>query len=164
MDRARPAGQRRHPHLGHPVTGYRRPLLDLVFDDPELDGLRVRARRATVGMVLDLTAARERGDSTSLLDLVKMLATDPDGSPGLLVDWNLEDSLSGDPIPLTRAGLLGPGCDPPLLWAIAAAITSAVASVRAPLPATSSGGDPSLEASMPMETLSPSPENSPTPA
>jgi hypothetical protein len=149
------------------VTGYRRPLLELVFDDPELEGLRVRARRATVGMVIEMTAARERGDSTGLADLVAMMAPDPDDpdeKPGLLVDWNLEDPVTEQPVPLTRDGLMGPGCDPALLWAIAAGITSAIASVKAPLSPASSGGDPSLEESMPMDMLPPSQESSPTPA
>jgi hypothetical protein len=80
-----------------------------------------------------------------------------------LVEWNVEDPVSGEPIPATREGL--------------ARVSSRLGKhiittwwdfvsgeIPAPLGAGSSSGEPSLVASLPMEPLSPSHTSSSEPS
>lgn len=66
-----------------------------------------------------------------------------------LVDWNLEDE-DGKPIPTSQAGEQ----DKELVFALTSAWVSSLHGVPAPLEPSSPAGEPSLEESMPMETLS----------
>ena len=134
--------------------GWSRGLVTLTFDDPEFEGLVVRCRRPSIGMTL--TFSKAGGVGVREIDpLLSDLAS-------LLVDWNMVDPVSGDPIPTTVEGVRS--CDLALILAIMSTLTSRIAGVPAPLVSASGDGEPSLEESIPMEILSGSPPNSPTPA
>jgi hypothetical protein len=108
----------------------------LVFDDPELEGLEVRARSLSVGELND--------DETTLLE----------NFANALVKWNLEDR-DGNPLPATLETLnTYPDID--FINGLARAWIKAVAGVGDELGKDSDSGRPSLEGSIPMESLSPS--------
>lgn len=71
-----------------------------------------------------------------------------------LVRWNLEDD-AGNQIPPTPEALQD--CDPLLFFDIVRAYRTAVMGVGKDSPSRSSGGEPALEASLPMEPLSENP-------
>jgi hypothetical protein len=127
--------------------GYERPTLKLVFADPEMDGLEVRARRMSLG---ELQRLHELSAPTGTLaesqeqiaELYALLATK-------LISWNLE--VEGVPVPLTVEGLAG--SDVLLLRGITTALRRASTEVPAPLDLPSTDGDRSLEESMAMEIL-----------
>lgn len=111
-------------------------------EDHESHGLVVRVRSLTMGEVLDL----RRPDSSLTEDAaVAMFASH-------IVDWNLEDRDTGEPVPTTLAGILEQ--DEDFVMEIIGAWTAAATGVSPPLAPSSTGGEPSLEASMPMVPLS----------
>jgi len=126
----------------------------LVFDDGDLAGLEVRTRSLPLGALLDIAKlaglAGKQFDVADLGEVEKLFSLFADA----LLSWNVEDE-AGAAVPATPEGLrlLDFGTVIQLIseW------IEAVAGVAVPLPKTSSGGQPSLEASMPMEPLSPSP-------
>jgi hypothetical protein len=135
------------------MAGYRRPPLLLVFDGEQYEGLEVRCRRPTIGDILDLARLRTvTADATEAAVMAKV-----DGlmarMASLITAWNLvgEDD---EPVPVTAETVAGQ--DYEFVLAIAGAIGAGGAGVAPPLPQPSEGGVPSLEASIPMETLSPS--------
>lgn len=140
--------------------GFRRPvkLHKLAFDaaDGDLDGLEVVMGSLTVGQLMDMTRAADHADR-SAEDMEKFF-TD---FAAALISWNLEDDtldadgVSLQPVPATLEGVRS--CDLGFIVAVAKAWMEAVAGVPGPLPAPSSGGPPSLEGSLPMEPLPPSP-------
>jgi hypothetical protein len=71
---------------------------------------------------------------------------------GALVSWNAEDPDTGMPIPSTMEGIRSQDLDFNLK--IINAWTDAIGGVSAPLPETSTAGEPSVEASIPMDVLS----------
>jgi hypothetical protein len=71
-----------------------------------------------------------------------------------LVEWNLEDT-DGKPVPVNAAHTRSNRIIAALTTAWIEAVSSGVHS-NDPLPESSPSGEPSLEASIPMETLSPS--------
>jgi hypothetical protein len=109
----------------------------LVFDDPALAGLEVRARSLSIGELRD--------DDTSVLEAFAKA----------LDSWNLEDE-GGEPLPPTLETLESyPDID--FINALSAAWLNAVAGVDDELGKGSDSGRPSLEESaIPMEPLSPS--------
>ena len=108
----------------------------LVFDDPELEGLEVRAR--------SLSIAEARDDDRKVLD----------SFADALVSWNLEDE-NGQPLPATLETLeTYPDVD--FMNLIMDTWMTAVAGVDEELGKDSSSGEQSPEASLPMEPLSPS--------
>lgn len=149
--------------------GFVRATLRLQFDDPELEGFEVRARRLNVDQLLGIGKLRHlaglKDDSpevrTAMDEVFKTLAGG-DGRDGILLSWNLEepkDPADPDsptvPVPLSPAGLARQ--DLPLIMSIVDAITEATTAVRPDLKATSSAGVPSAELQMPMDVLSESP-------
>jgi hypothetical protein len=121
-------------------VGYQRPTLKLVFTDPEMDGLEVRARRLSIGELLHITSlASDENAGTD--DMLAALAA-------ALLSWNLEDA-DGAPVPLTADGLKGQ--DYLLLEEIKKALIEASWAVPPPLSTPSTDGTPALEASIPME-------------
>jgi hypothetical protein len=124
----------------------------LVFKGTEWDGLEVTVRSLSTGDQLQLEAARiaraagGAGTEGATRELVEHLA-------GALIGWNAETE-DGEPIPPTLDGLLDQDVD--LALAIIAAWNRAMNEVPAPLSGTSSGGAPSVEASIPMDVPSPS--------
>lgn len=140
--------------------GYtRNRVYKLVFDDPSMEGLEVRARSVKLKQMLKmmhLTGKDERntGQVEEMLDIFA----------SALVSWNLEDEMldeSGEPtgvklpVPANREGLESQDFD--FVFEIILAWMGAVMSVAGPLGQRLTSGAQSLEASMPMETLSPSP-------
>lgn len=136
------------------MAGYRRKpkVYRLEFEDPEFDGLVVRAKSLPLREFLDMTSlASEAGKDASKGNeqtehMLKMFA-------GSLVEWNLEDEF-GDPVPGTYEGIASQ--DITFVLTVINAWMEAIGDVRPPSPAGSNSGGTSLEAQMPMESLSPS--------
>lgn len=129
--------------------GFQRSTLKLVFDDPELEGLEVRAHRLSAGALLTISRMRNAdwngdGGAQAVDDLAGQLVT-------ALIDWNLEDE-NEVPVELTARNLAD--VDYKMLFAISDALLGASSGVSRPLPQPSSDTDTSVEASIPMETLS----------
>lgn len=129
--------------------GWQRPILQLSFKDPELEGLEVYAHRLTMGQ---MSGGETDDNGDSLYRNVGQA----------LVRWNMEDKF-GKPVPPTEEGLRAEG-DVPLLTAIFNALVDASVKVPLPLSRPSSSGSGFLEGSLPMETLSPNLMSSPEPS
>jgi len=128
-------------------TAYR-----LRFKDPAYEGLEVTARELSTGELWEYMAAEKTAtDGTQSSEaraaarqcMLQMLAD-------ALVSWNAE--VRGAPVPMTVEGLLSLGHS--FNSRVADAWTDALVGISAPLPQTSTAGDPSVEASIPMDTLS----------
>ncbi|MFG2913360.1 hypothetical protein ACGF0D_10775 [Kitasatospora sp. NPDC048298] len=125
----------------------------LVFQDADLAGLEVTARSLNTGQFLEFQAARLRQASggaaaePATQTMLQMLAD-------AIVSWNAQDE-DGRPIPPTMDGLCGLELD--FNMAIISAWMDAINGVPAPLSGTSAGGQPSVEASIPMDVPSASP-------
>lgn len=129
--------------------GYKpkRKIYNLDFEGTEYEGLQVTIRGLNTGQYMHLFEAKaeaEAGGETN--NLLTIMAS-------RLVDWNVEDE-DDTPVPATLDGIKTQDLDFNL--AIVNAWTTAMAGVPAPLEQPSIDGGPSLEASMPMEPLSPS--------
>lgn len=134
--------------------GYRPPrkIYQLDFTGTDYEGLAVKMRGLTVGEELELDALRaQEGSDRQVFELMA----------GLLVEWNVDDE-QGQPVPATFDGVCTQ--DAAMVMAILIALQAATSGVSAPLPQSSPSGEPSLEVSIPMEPLSPSPVNSAVPA
>lgn len=124
----------------------------LVFEDGDLAGLEVRTRSLPLGALLDLTklaafAGKPQLAAEDMAEAEKLFEMFADA----LLSWNVEDD--GDtPVPATLEGLRR--LDFGTVIKLITEWIEAVAGVPAPLPQTSSDGQLSLEASMPMEPLS----------
>ena len=130
-------------------------VLDFTGDE-ELDGLEVKVRSSSIGMLLDmgdLAADVTVEGKADPLGQVKRLRPVLERFAEVLVSWDMEVK-PGVPTPATLEGLLQ--VETGQVMRIIGAYQQAVASVPTPLPSPSSGGAPSLEGSLPMETLSPS--------
>lgn len=139
------------------MGGYRRPALQLTFADPQFEGLEVRCRRISIDETFTLSEVGPDDDRDAVMRLAELLG---DGLPPedpaekrrpVILDWNLED-YDGTPLPVSAANLRTQ--DMPLIFAIVAALVAQMRGVPAPLPQTSTDGDPSVEASLPMEMCS----------
>lgn len=138
------------------------------WPDPEMRGLEVRFRALNTGQVFDLdekkeAAQRELADGDkdedgeagkAVIELFQLMADQ-------MIEWNVTEE-DGTPVPPTMDGIRQQ--ELPFNMAIIDAWQTAVSDVPAPLEHGSPSGDPSLEASIPMEPLSPSPESSAVPA
>src|SRR5215472_15455339 len=113
----------------------------LVFQDENMAGVEITVRSLTSGQLIDLQKAQEEGLHEQL---TSMLAEK-------LVGWNVEDE-DGTAIPPTLDGIRSMDID--FNNTVIKAWTNAVIGVKAPLPQPSNDGQPSVEASIPMETLS----------
>ena len=131
----------------------------LTFEDPELEGLVIRARGVSIARFLDITQMAEGAsatttaeDVTRMRDLFKVFAA-------VLVDWNMEDE-DGTPVRATLDGVQS--MDLEFFFIVFDAWMNAVADVPPPLARASQPGLPPMELSLPMETLPASLVNSPT--
>jgi hypothetical protein len=130
----------------------------LKFEDPEYEGLEVRARSAPIGRFLDLAGmadAAKASEAKALDDIGELV----DGFAQSLVSWNVEDLADPDddnsertPVPATLEGLRSQDFE--FVFDIVMAWIGAVADVATPLDRLSKGGLPSVAASIPMEPLS----------
>jgi hypothetical protein len=130
-------------------VGFKRErVYSLIFDDPELNGLEVRARSASIGTFRRVTSLSDSDDATmdSVLEMEQIFAK-------YLVSWNLEDS-DDNPVPATFEGL--DDQDPDLVTTIIGAWITALTQVldASPLDGSSDSGRPFPVESIPMETLS----------
>ncbi len=123
----------------------------------EFEGLEVRMRSVSIGRMLRLMP------KIGALD--DIVATKPDeiedlfrDIAGLIDSWNIEDEDDQGnvvPVPATYEGVIDQ--DLRMLNCILQEWAQHVAGVPAPLDERSPSGEPFPEASLPMETLSPSP-------
>jgi hypothetical protein len=139
------------------MQGYQRPTLKLIWPaDSEFHGLEVRVRRLSIGNMLEIAdleqGLTDQNATTRLAALIAKMAK-------MLLSWNLLDAEE-QPVTADETGLRT--VDPEMLYAIINAATTAMVGVAPPLPQPSADGGQSLEASIPMETLSPSLETSET--
>jgi hypothetical protein len=140
--------------------GYKRDkIYRLVFEDPELEGLEVRARSVAIGKLLQISELKELRNSGELdgdgiaktRDLLQIFAD-------ALVSWNLEidTAVNGEvitqPVPATLDGLLSQ--DLGFVLQIIEAWMEAVTSVSKSLGKASPSGVTFPEGSLPMEPLS----------
>jgi hypothetical protein len=146
--------------------GYvRKKILLLKFDDPEFEGLEVRVRQASMEQICDYAefGKFEGGTRQQMARVIDMLAAG-------VISWNLEEPTGEttpdgedvvQPVPCTPAGMWTQ--DGGFIADIFKAWMRASAGVSGPLGPSSSVGEPSLEASIPMNTPSENPPSSPTP-
>lgn len=116
--------------------GFRPPVRTflLVFDDPDLEGLEVRARAATYGEVLSIVDVSEQEDGQKRLDemFVKYVT-----------DWNLEDS---DGVPMSVSTDTLKALDPLLAKNLVTSwFDNVIGEVEAPLGQSSTGGATPVE-------------------
>jgi hypothetical protein len=132
--------------------GYKRErrVYRLVFDDPEFEGLEVRARSIPIRdlkrlMALD-TESDSKGDRAAAI--TEMMFSFAEA----LVSWNMEDD--NGPVPPTLESIEAEDAD--FMMMIIGQWLSVISRVddASPLPATSGSGSQSLEVSIPMEPLS----------
>jgi hypothetical protein len=140
------------------VSGYVRPrTIKLTWADGEFAGLEIRARRVSIETFFDLAPLIEGGIDASHQEGRKELLAKFQDFGRVLVSWNLEDEDehgNTTPIPCTAAEFMQ--MDPKFVREVLDQWAEAVAGVADPLDAPSPGGEPFQEASLPMETLSPS--------
>jgi hypothetical protein len=133
--------------MGYRVTpkAYR-----LKFEDTEMAGFEVTARSLNTGQFLEFQAARMEaakggvGADGATERMLQMLSS-------AIVSWNAEDE-TGRTIPWTMDGLRTLDLD--FNMAIISAWMDAINGVPAPLSQPSTGGSPSVEASIPMDVSS----------
>lgn len=123
----------------------------LEFDDPQYEGLEVRAVSADLGTFLDLTALAEIGDDPSPADIGRVGEL-LSGFAKVLRSWNVLDDQGND-VPPSVDGLKS--LEFGFCFAIIAAWIKATAGVAAPLARRSNAGGPSVDLStLPQEVLS----------
>lgn len=138
--------------------GYRRPVKTYVleFEDPEMHGLIVRARKASVKQLMEIMdladAVREKPTKEEINELFGVFADQ-------IKSWNLEDE-DGVPVPATLAGLISQDFE--FVMPVIYAWIDAIQGVPAPLAQNSGDGAPSppeapVALSIPMEAWSASP-------
>lgn len=137
--------------------GFRAPkkTYRLVFESEDLAGLEVRAASMPLGELLEIQQLADRygpggSERPGMVEIDRMLG----GFARALLSWNVEDD-EGRPVPATLDGLKSLDFD--FVLDIMLAWMDAVVAVPAPLAQPSSSGGTSLELSLPMEPLSPSP-------
>lgn len=117
----------------------------LDFTDTDLDGLEITLRGMTTGEMIYAMemreAAGEDAGGRELAELLQLMANK-------VVDWNVEDD-QGQPVEPTLAAIHDQ--DPEFNFAILDAWLTAINGVPAPLDETSSDGELSLVASIPMD-------------
>jgi hypothetical protein len=137
----------------------------LVFEDPSMEGLEVRARSVPLGPLMDLLKMADR-----VKDIVPTTVTAKDmedverlftGFVGSLVEWNLERRTTDggtEVVPATMDGIRSQ--DLTLMMKIVKGWIDAVSGVSAPLEPSSPGGEPIPvtgvtfpESQLPMEPL-----------
>lgn len=81
--------------------GYRKipTIYELVFEDPDYEGLEVRCKALKLGRVRKLMSVVGKSEMTND-ELAALFGILEEG----LISWNLEDE-NGDPVPATREGI-----------------------------------------------------------
>ncbi len=139
--------------------GYRKqpkPLILTFENDEELAGLEVHVRRKSLGEYLEIVGLAESDIDGPVL--VRQL----EEFTRSLISWNLEEE-DGTPVPPSRDAVFAQDKD--LMLKVATRwIERLEGVVDAPLPESSPAGEPSPEASIPMEPLSSHPTPTAVPA
>lgn len=117
----------------------------LKWEDGEYAGLEVNIRSLTMGQLIEAKSGKSATGKDGLEGTVELLAD-------RIVDWNLEDDVTGEPVPATLDAMLAEDDD--LILDIINRWMEAVSGVPAPLDATSPSGEISQVASIPTEPLS----------
>lgn len=128
--------------------GYRHkiPRINVAFEvGHEYHGCEAVLRKLTLGEWLDITGISDDAVVRHVGDQLKSMGDK-------LISWNLEDPETGEPILPTAEAVLNQDRD--LMLAILNAWLDGINGVPAPLEQNSPAGELSLEASIPMETLS----------
>lgn len=140
--------------------GYRRKakVYNLAWEDGPHAGLEVKVRSLPIGRFLDLIPHLEvaQGQAEVSFEVAGKFATAMQGMADALISWNIEDEDEDGnvtAVPATLEGLLT--LHPDEMTAILRAWIEAGVTTSAPLGKPSPNGD--VEASLPMESLSPSP-------
>lgn len=145
-------------------------IFRLKFADEEFAGCQVRVRASSVAELIALSSEITdlRLDGSWSNDMSQHVELLMETFAEKLVDWNLEEENEedpegeGTPIPATLAGLHG--LEISVVVRLLASWLTGSAGVAPDLSEGSESGEPSLEASIPMEPLSPSQENSAKPS
>ncbi len=126
----------------------------LAFEDEELAGLVVKVRSTSIGSLFDVLGLLTADDvsAENLGQYEKLIS----GFAEALVEWNVEDE-GGAPVPATYEGVRGQDAD--FILDIVHVWVQALMGVPGPLGQPLANGKPSVEQSLPMEALSPSPRN-----
>lgn len=122
-------------------------------DGSDMDGFEIFVKSMSTERFLDLDEQRHRTYETPAQEREETRKVFREFAE-VLVSWNLEDD-DDTPIPCTYESFMAQ--DPAFVKSIMDAYGEHVAGVAPPLPQPSPGGEPSPEASIPMEPLSPSP-------
>ena len=123
---------------------YQARVYNLVFDDPNLNGLEVKVGSLSIGELRRITERPDGEDSETTEVMLASFAK-------ALISWNLEDG-AGFPVPTNSQGINDQPMD--LIMSIVQAWLSAMTDVDEQLGKGSPSGRQSLEASIPMELLS----------
>ncbi|MER6235959.1 hypothetical protein ABT185_07765 [Streptomyces clavifer] len=129
------------------MAGYRHKAkrINVRFEAPhEYAGFEATLRGQHLGGFLNLMGIGEV-DMSNIGDQLREMGR-------ALISWNLEDEDTGIPVPVTPEAVMAQDQD--LMFALATAWVDALKGVPAPLETSSTDGQPSLEASLPMEPLS----------
>lgn len=121
----------------------------LVFEDEQFDGFEVTMRSLSVGELLDFDDLRLSPATTAQeqRDKVRAIAA----TLAKVIDsWNLETE-DGVPVPVSEETILAQ--DSELVDAVVENWVTALVGVSRPLGPSSPGGETTLEASIPMESL-----------
>ncbi|MFC8862649.1 hypothetical protein [[Kitasatospora] papulosa] len=128
--------------------GYRHKAkrINVRFEEPhDYAGFEAVLRGKSLAGFLDLQGIGEV-DKSSLGEQLREMSHN-------LISWNLEDEITGEPVPVTPEAVMGQDQD--LMIALAAAwMDGLLGAIKGPLETTSTDGQPSPEASIPMEPLS----------
>lgn len=127
-------------------------LYRLIFADEDMAGLEVTMTSVPMGDLLSLQQLdpkRAASDPAEFRELLEIFA-------GAMLEWNLEDD-NDQPVPITVDAFLKQDID--FIFEIITQWSTAVSGVSAPLDGGSTSGATSLEASIPMDVLSPNPSS-----
>ncbi len=138
--------------MGRVGPGFRHKpkIYKLVFADPEMEGLIVRARSTSTRQFLEIQSMADAADDAEGVTAMKTLFAT---FASVLVSWNLEDD-DGQELPTSVDVLLDQ--EFAFVMAMVTAWIEAVGGVTGPLDSSSTNGATLLEGSLQMETLSPS--------
>jgi hypothetical protein len=128
----------------------------LIFADPDMAGLEVKARAGTFGGFLDVATLADLNTASLRPQDIKRVTDAFEAFADTLVSWNVETE-AGEPVPANIEGMRSQPLD--FMLTVLGAWAQAIASVDSPLPRKSNGGDQFPEGSIPMELLLPNPEN-----
>lgn len=112
--------------MGRTEPGYKRQrkVLKLVFEDPDMEGLVVRARSTSVRKFLDIQAMADQAEGgKGAAEQMEALFT---SFADVVIDWNLQED-DGTPVPVSAVALLDEDFD--FAFAMVTAWLEAVAGV-----------------------------------